>query len=280
MCSRCKKAGHDCQYRDQADLLFRNQTASAAQRAEESWRKRSKSNQQSRDDSTSITTQSSDKPSSSSGGYPSHETRLGRPSPPREHRDYTIHTVFEGASPIPELGRMGITPEPNLDLRHLAFERLLYDFVSGDNPDRPTNGPSDALWSFLPILYKKAPEKSCLATIVDAVAYANFANRCHATQAESLAEEHMAKGIALLAHVVADKTLAASDEALCSVYMMGVFEVCLSCFVTQLILTDIPEPYHAPKKRDFSCPSKRCDSVDAVTFITGILQQRFVGQAL
>src|SRR5690242_9558535 len=42
-CNRCSKSNHECNYRDQADLFFRNQTAFAAQRAEDSWRKRSKS---------------------------------------------------------------------------------------------------------------------------------------------------------------------------------------------------------------------------------------------
>lgn len=135
---------------------------------------------------------------------------------------------------------MGITPELKLDLRHLAFERFLYDFVLDDNPDRQPHEPSDALWTFIPELYHSVPEDSCLAKVIDAVAYVNFASRCNAPQAEALGEDCMGKGIALLSKMIADKKLAASNEALCAVYMMGAYEVCMSKLCTHAGL--IPRP--------------------------------------
>lgn len=64
-----------------------------------------------------------------------------------------------------------------------------------------------------------------MATVVHAVSYINFANRCNAPHAETLAEECLGKGILLLSKMIGDKKLAASNEALCSVYLMGVYEV-------------------------------------------------------
>ncbi|KAL6703239.1 hypothetical protein ACN47E_010101 [Coniothyrium glycines] len=226
ICSRCKKSGHECVYRDQADLLFRNQTASAAQRAEDSWRKRSKSNQRPpRESSNSITPPPSDESSPQiSGQQQAIDGQLSRPSLLSAVLDHGIHDVFTGASPIPELGRMSMAPELRQDLRQLAFERFVYDFVSPDDPNRPSHEPSDALWTFIPTLYESAPEDSCLAIVVDAVAYVNFANRCNAPHAEALAEECIGKGIASLSKMITDKKAAASNEALCSVYLMGVYE--------------------------------------------------------
>lgn len=92
------------------------------------------------------------------------------------------------------------------------------------------NELSDALWSFIPVLYENAAEDSCVASVVNAVAYVNFANRCHAPQAEAMGEEAMGRAMVLLSKMIADKKQAASDEALCSVYLMGVYEVWLFVF--------------------------------------------------
>jgi hypothetical protein len=111
------------------------------------------------------------------------------------------------------------------DLRRLAYERFLYDFVILESPNHPSNEPSDALWSFIPVLYQRAADDSCVATVINAVAYANFAHRCNAPHAEALGEESLGKGMVLLSKMIADKKQAVSDEALCSVYLMGVYEV-------------------------------------------------------
>lgn len=110
----------------------------------------------------------------------------------------------------------------------MAFERFVYDFVTPNHPDHPPDEPSEGLWTFIPVLYEAAPPDSCFATVVNAVACVNYANRCNAPYAMAVAEEFMVKGITMLSKVLADKKLAASDEALCSVYLMGVYEVCAS----------------------------------------------------
>lgn len=75
------------------------------------------------------------------------------------------------------------------------------------------------------MLYNRAAEDSCVATVVNAVAYVNFANRCNAPHAKTLGEESLGKGMLLLSKMIADREQAVTDEALCSVYLMGVYEV-------------------------------------------------------
>lgn len=136
------------------------------------------------------------------------------------------HTdLTDVSSDIAKFDELSIAPEFKPDLRRLAYERFLYDFIIPESPNHPLDEPSDSLWSFIPILYSRAAEDSCVATIVNAVAYMNFANRCNAPQAAALGEECLGKGMVMLSKMLADKKQAVSDEALCSVYLMGVYEV-------------------------------------------------------
>jgi hypothetical protein len=114
---------------------------------------------------------------------------------------------------------------PRQDILHLAYDRFVYDFVASEDPNRPPDEPSDALFSFVPLLYQHAEPGSCLTTIVNAVAYINYANRCNSAHAAILAEESFGEGIRLLAGVLTDTEKAASNDTLCSVHLMGIFEV-------------------------------------------------------
>jgi hypothetical protein len=60
---------------------------------------------------------------------------------------------------------------------------------------------------------------------VNAVAYINFANRCNSPQAATLAEESFGQGIRMLSSMITNSEKAASNDALCSVHLMGVYEV-------------------------------------------------------
>jgi len=125
---------------------------------------------------------------------------------------------------MPDLARMHLTPDVEPDLHQLAFERFVYDFIALESPKRPSEEPVDVAWSFIPKIYRAAAKGSCYRTVVDAVAYVNYANRCHAPQAMALAEDCMARGINLISKMVADKNMAASDETLGSVYLLAVYE--------------------------------------------------------
>lgn len=197
-------------------MLFRDQTAAAAQRAEGSWRKRTKSHQRALSESSLSASIAS---SSHSSSYPEHirPATVGSKTP-EGNLFPDLPTRSEGSSPIP--------PTVTRDLLQLSYERFIYDFVASENPNRPPEEPSDALFSFVPLLYQHAEPDSCLTSTVNAVAYMNFANRCNWPQAATLAEESFGTALRILSGVLADPSKAASNDALCSVHLMEVFEVC------------------------------------------------------
>ena len=140
------------------------------------------------------------------------------------------------ASATIDLSRLTITPSPNPDFRRRAFERFVYDFVLPDSPNRPADQPDEALWTFIPLLYQDAPENSLIATAVDAVSYVNFANRYNDSHAQALGEECVGRALPMLTKAIADKKQAATNTALCSVHLMGIYEVrsfVIACWYAQ-----------------------------------------------
>jgi hypothetical protein len=227
VCGRCSKKSLACRYRDQADVLFRNQTELAAQRAESSWRQRSKPHQD-----TFSETGASPRPipSDHSAGsdreqHPTSDCVGQTPSVVTSTRS-NLSSDDGLSTPVESSSHSSVAPYIRQDMRQLAYERFIYDFVASENPSRPPEEPSDALFSFVPVLYQHAHPDSCLATVVNAVAFINFANRCDVPLATTLAEESFGKGIQLLSKMITSKEAAASDDALCSVHLMGIFEVC------------------------------------------------------
>lgn len=114
---------------------------------------------------------------------------------------------------------------PSEDPRRLAYDRLIYDFVAPETTGRAPHEPPDSLYAFMPALYEKTSSGSCLATIVDALAYTNFANRHNVPQMAIIGAELIGKGIKILSKIIKDHRLVATDETLCSVYLMTVYEV-------------------------------------------------------
>jgi hypothetical protein len=208
-------------------LLFRNETTVAAQRAEDSWRKRSKLHLQERNDSSS--NPGTEKPSSSTT-----LTGFGRTFAGKVRSSFRAGSGnTKGDKPyapeahvsIPEVENLAISPAVEPDLVDRAYTRFLYDFVTYGSPNRPQGEPVDAIYIFVPGLYERTAPGSCLATIVQAVSYANFANRCNAPEAAAQGEECFTRGITMLSKIISDKQKVASDEVLCSTYLMGVYEV-------------------------------------------------------
>lgn len=107
------------------------------------------------------------------------------------------------------------------------------------------------------MLYDRAAEDSCVATVVNAVAYVNFANRCNAPQAEAMGEEALGRGMVLLSKMIADKRQAMSDDALCSVYLMGVYEVRDSFLCFEVVTNVSAEHQLSTTTRDLHRPLQR-----------------------
>lgn len=112
------------------------------------------------------------------------------------------------------------------DMLRVAYHRFVYDFVASEDPNRPPDQPSDAFFSFVPLLYQHAEPTSCLRTAVDAVAYINYANRGNVDGVAAVcAEESYSKAIGLISEALRHPEKSASNDTLCSVLLIGIFEV-------------------------------------------------------
>ncbi|KAF1993750.1 hypothetical protein P154DRAFT_477036 [Amniculicola lignicola CBS 123094] len=245
-CGRCTKSHNECKYRDQADLLFRNQTAFAAQKAEESWRKRAKSHTRasssdaSRPSPPSIGSQQSPPSERLSPESNHHESPVNEQSSlVLPHASSFTASEFHNlnaasydvfgtgdvdALSIGFLDSLSLGYELQPDPAQRAYDRFVYDFVVPESPDKEPGAPSDSLWDFIPALYQYAREDSCLATIVRSVSFANYANRYRDSHARQSADEAFGKAIKLLQKAIQSKKDAATDATLAAVYLMGVYE--------------------------------------------------------
>ncbi|PSN58638.1 hypothetical protein BS50DRAFT_510061, partial [Corynespora cassiicola Philippines] len=122
------------------------------------------------------------------------------------------------------LDDMLMTRRLNNDLAQISYQRFIYDFVVFESSHLPSGAVSDAIWEFLPTMYQRSAPGSCLTAIVEAVAFLNFANRYEVPEALILAEERLQKSIQLLRRRISTKRQASTDQTLCTVFLMGIYE--------------------------------------------------------
>jgi hypothetical protein len=195
--------------------MFRNQTSNAAQKAEGAWRQRTKARQ--RESIPGHETSSAELHTSQGASTSStvNATLLSAVTQP-----LAIPTSFTSS-----FDQLSVSSRVNPDLRRLAYERYVYDFVVPESPNKSSGAHSDAMYEYIPKLYQGAPEGSCLVMAVDACAYANLANRCNALEAQALGVECVGKAIQLLQSAITDPERAPTDETVCAVYMLGIYGV-------------------------------------------------------
>lgn len=155
---------------------------------------------------------------------PSHSNQI-HPQGSTQHSPYTSTTAKASPSIVDFNNDLSIGQGIRPDLRQLAYQRFLYDFVVYETPSRDAGSPTYALWDFIPILYETSGEGSALQTVVHAVSFANFSSRCNAPFAQELAAEYHGRGLNLLQQQMLNKKVASTDESLATVYLMNVYEV-------------------------------------------------------
>lgn len=125
-----------------------------------------------------------------------------------------------------DFGTLSLVEEVTPDVRKVAYERWVYDFVLSETPATDPRDGSSALLDFVPEIYENAAENSCVKSSVRAVAFANYCWRYKNPEAQHWARKHAGKTLAILQQSIADGRKAASDETLLTVYLMGMYEVC------------------------------------------------------
>jgi hypothetical protein len=122
------------------------------------------------------------------------------------------------------------------DILSQAYQRWLYDFVIEEIPGRTPDQPSHAMMDFVPRMFESAAEESTLKNGLRAASLLNFSSRCKFPQAEIWAKQYAGKTLKSLQTAVADGKKAASDDTLLTVYIMGMYEVCIFPMVSMVRL--------------------------------------------
>ncbi|KAF1985816.1 hypothetical protein K402DRAFT_421743 [Aulographum hederae CBS 113979] len=196
ICKRCLKTGHDCVYRDSLELYFRNETGSAAKRAQDGWRQRSK--KPTKDGKTESRESSTDVVSVS-------PISLSNDSKPTQLDFNSSLTI------LPMLAPSAI---------ELSENRFFFDYVLQTNRAFPYSGIMD----FLPELYRKSSQETCLPEALAAMAKLNLYRRTRNQQLAIQAAESYGHSLQLMKAALQNPETARSNEVLISMYLMGMYE--------------------------------------------------------
>jgi hypothetical protein len=188
-CSLCKKLGEECEYRDNFELVHRDQTIITEKRAQEKWRRRLTTQQDSSIPSVSV-----------------------------EHYK-TAGLQLQATQPWSS-GMHGLSIQPCSSFQDLALPRFLFDFVN--SPGIPSRKTTLAL---LPRMYTDSAPDSFLGATVNAVALANFAGRFKHAEARKTAVRYYITALQQFAIAAKDPETMQSEQALFSIFLLGLYEV-------------------------------------------------------
>ncbi|KIW05931.1 uncharacterized protein PV09_03124 [Verruconis gallopava] len=200
ICERCTKGGFECTYRDEFDLLLRNQTTETAEKAKRKWRSRAKKLEE-------RTSSSHASPSTSSSSDPCD-------SPASRTTDC-----------VPEC-----SPPVDLDqsIYDLATKRFLFDFVIPGGSQVPKTGFA----SFVLRIVDDMKPGTCIYHAFRATSLANFAGRSKSTHAAEMASKEYGKTIKLLGSYVSRPESLPPLQTLSSICLLSAYEILATPYLT------------------------------------------------
>lgn len=187
-------------YRDEFDLLLRNQTSETAVKAQKKWRSRAKKTGLASNASATSATS----PSSSSGAD----------SP----RSKQIKFVVD------------IPPSVNVEqsIIDLAEKRFFFDFVIEEAPQAPKTGYA----TFVPDMISNAGPGSCAYHAFRATSLSNFAARSKSPQAAEMAWKEYGKTIKLLSPDLSSSRGQRPVQTLSAVCLLSLYEILATPFLS------------------------------------------------
>lgn len=191
-CLKCQRYGHKCEYRDQFDILVRDQTKEASKRARQKWRARS--TQVHRHDHS--------------------ESERGSPM-----QNYS--TPLQAPNTFIKIPYVSLSPPVAPLLSELALNRFYFDYVCSTKGGTEVRG----FLSFLPKMVAKSSAGSLLHTSVMAVALANFHGRHRSSNLSDTNSGRIEYGKALLLTKSSLESRSQETETLLSVYLLSLYEV-------------------------------------------------------
>jgi hypothetical protein len=193
-CLQCQKSRRQCPgYKDDFDLVFRNETQATERRAHKSTNsKRIKLKIQQRTQNRIAST--------NSGFAPSNAAQQELVSPSSRY----------------------IPGTPNIPIEHQAAHYFLSNFVL-----LPRTEASRGFLTFVIPLIRNEPPDTQLSTSFAAVALAAFANRPNSRTLLPTAAQYYSKALIHINAALRDPIAAKSDQTITSVLLLGLFEVCI-----------------------------------------------------
>ncbi|KAF2097001.1 hypothetical protein NA57DRAFT_57611 [Rhizodiscina lignyota] len=191
-CQRCLKSGQACEYKDEFELIHRNQTKTAEKTAKDKWRQRATKEQ------------SSHSPSSTSSSSPE-----------------------QIASPIREDGltsSLATSVQLRPALQQMAYLRFFYDFISAQDYYN-VGSTADPI----PEMFKKASPNSYFHSAVSAVSLANFGSRFKHEEARQKGQVYYGKALGQFTKAMTGpEEEMDTNEALLGVFLLGIYETLTS----------------------------------------------------
>ena len=192
-CLQCQKSRRQCPgYKDDFDLVFRNETQATERRARRSINsKRIK-------------------------------LKLEQRSQTRNNADSALVSGSAVQRELVSASSRYIPSTPNTPIEHQAAHYFLSNFVL--NPRTET---SRGFLTFVIPLIKNEPPDTQLSTSFAAVALAAFGNRPSSRALLPIAGGYYSKALKRINAALKDPITAKSDQTITSVLLLGLFEVCI-----------------------------------------------------
>lgn len=123
-----------------------------------------------------------------------------------------------------------IDSPPASDHFEIVCCRFVFDYTLPGDVIDPFRGVLD----YIPPLYQNSSSDSALRAAFAATSYINFFRRCSDVRKEdkATASKYYAQALLRVQDELRDKEKARSDGLLVAVYLMGIYEVSLSCQLT------------------------------------------------
>jgi hypothetical protein len=180
------KASAECAYRDEFDLIYRNETGTAERRARDKWRQ-----------------------------------RAIKPTPPA---DQSSSKSAASSPSVKDLVVVKLTAIPSArpSLYRLAYLRFFFDFVTASDYNLNQTGA----FQLLPDMFEKAPPDSFFHSAVSAASYANFGGRFKSDEARQVGTRYYGRALHQLAKSMTGASDGIdTNETLLGIFLLALYEV-------------------------------------------------------
>ncbi|EHK23050.1 uncharacterized protein TRIVIDRAFT_60130 [Trichoderma virens Gv29-8] len=191
-CLRCTKATQECEYRDEFDLILRNQNRHAAETAKTRWRQRAA------------------------------KSKLSSSLP----RTAATKLVAPSQQVIPSSSSSSSIPKPvtlRSSFQQMVHLRFFYDFANAQDRGTATNGALDRI----PQMMAASSPDSWFHSAMSALSFANFGGRLKSQEAKNVAAVFYNNALGRFARVMSSSASGktGAEQVLFGIFLLGIYEL-------------------------------------------------------